>query len=80
MTRPNAGNRPKSLPFKPAASRGTPGEPEFLTRLPYTCAPHLLAGDHRALFAALNAAAPDDLAVLPHMRLSDILHVEPRTT
>ena len=63
-----------------AVSRGASGEPEFLTRLPYTRTPHLLAGDHRALFAALNAAAPDDLAVLPHVRLSDILHVEPHTT
>ncbi len=67
-------------PRAPAASRGASGEPEFLTRLPYKRAPHLLAGDHRALFAALNAAAPDDLAVLPNVRLSDILHVEPHTT
>ena len=67
-------------PRASAVSRGASGEPEFLPRLPYTRAPHLLAGDHRALFAALNAAAPDDLAVLPHMRLSDILHVEPHTT
>ena len=67
-------------PRAPAVSRGAPGEPEFLTRLPYIRASHLLAGDHRALFAALNAAAPDDLAVLPHVRVSDILHVEPHTT
>ncbi|ABU58164.1 DUF2726 domain-containing protein [Roseiflexus castenholzii] len=56
------------------------GEPEFLSRLPYTRTTHLLTGDHRALFAALNAAAPDDLAVLPHVRLADILSVEPHTT
>lgn len=62
------------------ALQGASGEPEFLTRLPYTRAPHMLAGDHRALFAALNAAAPDDLAVLPHVRLSNILHVEAHTT
>lgn len=62
------------------AAPRTSSAPEFLSRLPYDRAPHLLAGDHRALFAALNAAAPDDLAVLPHVRLSDILHVEAHTT
>lgn len=63
-----------------AAPQRASGEPEFLPRLPYVRSAHLLTGDHRVLFAALNAAAPDDLAVLPHVRLADILHVEPRTT
>ncbi len=66
--------------MRPRRRRAASGETEFLTRLPYTRAPHLLVSDHRALFVALNAAAPDDLAVLPHMRLSDILHIEPHTT
>lgn len=68
------------FPRVPSATRNAPREPEFLSRLPYARTAHLLEGDHRALFAALNAAAPDDLAVLPHVRLTDILHVEPRTT
>ncbi len=67
-------------PHSPGAAPRLPGEPEFLPRLPYARTAHLLTGDHRALFAALNAAAPDDLAVLPHVRLSDMLHVESCTT
>lgn len=69
-----------AIPRATAMPQRASGEPEFLSRLPYARTAHLLTGDHRALFAALNAAAPDDLAVLPHVRLSDILHVEPQTT
>lgn len=70
-----------SAPVRASGAAPRPSsEPEFLSRLPYARTPHLLAGDHRALFAALNAAAPDDLAVLPHVRLSDILRVEAHTT
>lgn len=69
-----------ALPRLPEVLPRTTGEPEFLPRLPYTRTAHLLTGDQRTLFAALNAAAPDDLAVLPHVPLSDVLSVEPRTT
>ncbi len=64
----------------PGAAPRPPAEPEFLPRLPYARTAHLLTGDYRALFAALNAVTPDDLAVLPHVRLSDVLHVESCTT
>jgi hypothetical protein len=69
-----------AIPRATATPQRASGEPEFLSRLPYARSTHLLTGDHRALFAALNAAAPDDLAVLPHVRLTDILCVEPHTT
>lgn len=69
----------RAIPRASAASQHASREPEFLPRLPYARSAHLLTGDHRVLFAALNAAAPDDLAVLPYVRLTSILHVEPRT-
>lgn len=56
------------------------GQPEFLPRLPYARAAYILQDEHRALFATLNAAAPDDLAVVPHVRLDTVLCVEPQTT
>ncbi|MDW8214026.1 MAG: DUF2726 domain-containing protein [Roseiflexaceae bacterium] len=68
-----------AIPRAPDPSQPALREPEFLPRLPYARTAHLLTGDHRVLFAALNAAAPNDLAVLPHVRLTNILHVEPRT-
>ncbi|NWG20141.1 MAG: DUF2726 domain-containing protein [Chloroflexi bacterium] len=61
-------------------ARARPGQPEFLPRLPYARAAYILPDEDRALFASLNAAAPDDLAVVPHVRLTDVLCVEPRTT
>lgn len=70
----------RAIPRASAASQHASREPEFLPRLPYARNAHLLTGDHRTLFAALNAAAPEDLAVLPDVRLADILHVEPHTT
>lgn len=71
--------RPRRPPARPRALADSMPQPEFLARLPYARAPHLLAGEHRALFAALHEAVPADLAVLPHVRLADLLTIEAQT-